>query len=517
MDTATLPTSRRRGSRPGRLRGSAVAAALAVVALALGTVSATASRPAVITAADPPAPNVVLVMMDDMRADDLPWLPAVQRGIYDRGVAYSRFYAPTALCCPSRASVLRGQYPHNTGILSNAQPAGGYEGSRRIDSQTLATWLDPTYRTGYVGKYFNGYESDGQTYVPPGWDDWQASLHTYWFTGSLTNDNGVAVSDRGRYNSDVFGDQAVDFIGESAPGDEPYFLHVSMVAPHHGGPNHTDGDRGVATPYVPPRWQGTYDGPRSVRAASFDEADVSDKTGPVAELPRLSAEARRALRIQMAQRRESLLASNAAIRRILDAVDASGEGRSTYVIFMSDNGMMMGEHRYAGLVKMVPYESGSHIPFAIRGPGLGPGTTYGGVAGTMDVAPTVLDLAGVDPLLELDGHSLLPDAQPRTTQRRRAVLLMAPDTAVDLENGGAVKYAPRVPVDETVWMYRGIVTSRWKLIRWVDEDAWELYDLRHDPDELTNLSGQRRWEDAEQRLRDRLDRLWHCVGRACDG
>lgn len=491
-------------------------AVLAVVTLALGAGigPATATRPATSAATDSASPNIVIVMMDDMRADDLPWLPVVQREIYDRGVAYSRFYAPTALCCPSRASVLRGQYPHNSSILSNAEPAGGYAGSRRIDGQTLATWLDPTYRTGYVGKYFNGYEGESQTYVPPGWDDWQGSLHTYFYTGSLTNDNGAPVSDPKRYNSDVFGDQAVDFVSESAPLDEPYFLHLSMVAPHHGAP-HTDGDHHMATPYVPLAWRGAYTGPRFVDAPSFNEANVGDKTGPVTALPRLTRHQRKVLAVQTAQRRESLLASDAAVGRVLQAVDDSGEGDSTYVLFMSDNGMMLGEHRYR-MLKNLPYEPASRLPFAIRGPGLVAGTTYDDLAGTMDVAPTVLDLAEADSTLELDGHSVLPSAQPTSPQRDRAVLLMGSAGVVDPENGGEVRYAARVPVDETSWRYRGIVTRRWKLIRWVQEDSWELYDLRRDPDELTNLSGRPRWDAVEQQLRDRLDSLWGCAGQACD-
>jgi len=491
-------------------------AVLAAAALVLGPVvgPTTLVQP---TAAEvaPGSPNMVLVMMDDMRADDLPWLPVVEHDIFERGVAYSRFYAPTSLCCPSRASVLRGQYPHNTGILSNTEPAGGFAGSQRMDGQTLATWLDPTYQTGYVGKYFNGYEGDAERYIPPGWNDWQGSLHTYHFLRALTNDNGVAVSDPGRYNSDVFGDQAVDFVAESAPSDEPYFLHLSMVAPHNGLPR-TDGDGGVRTPYVPEPWQGTYSGPQYVQAPSFDEANVRDKTGPVRDLAPLTSGELSTLTMQTAQRRESLSASNAAIERVLQAVDNSGEADSTYVAFMSDNGNVLGEHRFS-IGKNLPYEAASRLPFAIRGPGLPAGTTYDDLAGTMDVAPTMLDLAGVQADIELDGHTVLPGAPQTSPQSERAVLLMASAGVVDPENGGAVEYAPQVPVDETAWKYRGIVTGEWKLIRWVQQDAWELYDLHRDPDEMKNLSEQPRWDEMQAQLTERLDLLWNCQGRACDG
>jgi arylsulfatase A-like enzyme len=503
----------------GRSFVSVAVAAMSAVALAfgsgLGSTAGAQRVPGAAVVVQVP-PNIVLVMMDDMRVDDLAWLPAVQQQIVRAGVSYRRFYAPTALCCPSRASVLRGQYPHNTGILDNTEPAGGFAGSQRLDGQTLATWLDPTYRTGYVGKYFNGYEGDDQRYVPPGWDDWQGSLHTYAFINSLTNDNGVAVSDPGPYNSDVFGDQAVDFIRESAPLAQPFFLHLSMVAPHIGDPKYTDGDQGVKSPYVPEAWRGTYFGPRFVKAPSFNEADVSDKTGPVADLAPLTLKQRNRLVIQTAQRREALLASSAAIGRVLREVQGSGEGDSTYILFLSDNGSTLGEHRYP-LGKTKPYEPASRVPFAIRGPGLSAGTTYPHLAGTMDVAPTVLDLAGVAAPFEFDGHSVLPGTQPASTESERAILLMASARLIDPENGGAVKYSPRIAVDETPWSYRGLVTARWKLIRWVGKEAWELYDLANDPDELTNLSNDHRWNKVQHQLTGRLNRLWMCAGRACDG
>jgi arylsulfatase A-like enzyme len=287
-----------------------------------------------------------------------------------------------------------------------------------------------------------------------------------------------------------------------------------MVAPHHGAP-HTDGDGGVSSPYVPPAWQGTYRGPQPDTGAAYDEVDVSDKTGPVARKSRLTAEQHQTLRLQNAQRRESLSASNAAIASILDAVDRSGEADQTYVIFTSDNGMMIGEHRYLR-VKNEPYEPASRLPFAIRGPGLQPGTTYPHPAGMMDVAPTVLELAGADSSVEMDGHSVLPGARPNDVERDRAVLLMAARGPVDAENGGAVRHAPRVTSAQTDYRYRGIVTRRWKLIRWTHQRAWELYDLRNDKGELENLSDRPEWQPVQSRLQQRLANLWDCSGPACD-
>ena len=156
----------------GLMSGIAAVAAVVAVLLAAPTDGPTGatSGPVVDGRLPAEAPNVVLVMMDDMRTNDLPWMRTVRREIARAGTKFTRFYAPTPLCCPSRASLLRGQYPHNSGILTNAEPAGGFAGFSALEDSTLATWLDPSYTTGYVGRYMNGYGGRHQTHVPPGWD-----------------------------------------------------------------------------------------------------------------------------------------------------------------------------------------------------------------------------------------------------------------------------------------------------------------------------------------------------------
>ncbi len=160
-------------------------------------------------------------------------------------------------------------------------------GSRNIDHSTLSTWLDDSYATGYTGKYFNGYESPTQTYVPPGWDDWMGTISTYGYLNTVTNDNGTAVENVDTNSPQAFASQASGFITEQAAAQSPFFLHLSFVTPHNGGP-HRDGDEGVPTPFVPRRDRGTYEGPVHPAGPAYDEHDVDDKTGPAAELPPLT-------------------------------------------------------------------------------------------------------------------------------------------------------------------------------------------------------------------------------------
>ncbi|MGI8830706.1 MAG: sulfatase-like hydrolase/transferase [Candidatus Limnocylindria bacterium] len=176
-------------------------------------------------------PNIILVVVDDL---DMPLYESLPRlpGIGAEGTVFSKAYVTTPLCCPSRVSILRGQYAHNHGVVSNDPPAGGYAGARDlgVESCTVATWLqDAGYHTGLIGKYLVGYgwRDGGGQRVPPGWDTWQARV-----SGEYLD---VTISHNGRretlvgYETDRLTERALEFM-ELAP--EPYFLHVAPYAPH---------------------------------------------------------------------------------------------------------------------------------------------------------------------------------------------------------------------------------------------------------------------------------------------
>jgi len=461
-------------------------------------------------------PNVVLVVMDDMRLDDVAWMPRTVRRVAVAGARYRNYYTPMALCCPARASILRGQYPHNTGIVTNAEPDGGYQGSRNIDDSTIATWLERPYTTGYVGKYFNGYEGPRQRYVPPGWDDWMGTIDTYGYVNTVTNDNGRVVSNKGTNSPEVFASQAKSFITEQSATGSPFFLHLSFVTPHNGGP-HRDGDHGLPSPFVPRRDRGTYDGPEHPTGPAYDEREIEDKTGPVARLPRLSDRQEWEIAVKFEQRRESLASADRAMGRVLDTLEATGEMRDTYVIFTSDNGFVLGEHRLED-GKRQPYEPASHLPLFIRGPGIPSGRVWKGPVGTQDIAPTILDIAGVGPPagVDLDGHSVLPTAGRVDDDRERAIVLEGAAVPVDAENGGRIKYAAPQTIAETDWIYRGLATERWKYVEWEQLGTVELYDLAADPHEVRNLSEDPAYAKRRAELAARLAQLRDCAGVTCE-
>jgi len=440
-------------------------------------------------------PNIVLFLVDDARLDDLTATPSIQARIGGQGAVVRKFYAPFPLCCPARATLLTGEYPHNHGVLSNLAPTGGW--AEFEDSSTLATWLTPTYRTGLIGKYFNQYKAP---YTPPGWDEWMVPQGMYDYAGTrwwLDRGLGGAWSTVPGYQTDTIGSLASDFVLRNAPSDEPFFLYTSIVAPHAGVPADPDDPAGFPTPYVKPVYRDALAGSKVLTDPAFNEADVSDKS--VRPRPLTSAEIA-GLQETAAQRREALMSAEDAVERVLDTLAASGEADNTYVMFMSDNGYILGEHRIRG-GKLAPYEVSNHVPFLVSGPGIVPGTVVDDVSAQVDFAPTVMSMAGLTAPAAVDGVDLLPrltGTQPSLT--RKGILLEATDT--------------QATVDPLPWLYRGVVSQRFKYVE-RSTGKKELYDLRADPSELVNIANQTAYAAPQTRLARLLSAYRSCVGVTC--
>ncbi|MGH9879607.1 MAG: sulfatase-like hydrolase/transferase, partial [Nitrososphaerales archaeon] len=239
----------------------------------------------------PDVPNIVVIMADDLDQRGLDILleqglmPKLKQHIIDKGVTFSESFATFPLCCPSRATFLTGQYPHNHNVWSNLPPNGGV--TKLDDSSTLATWLqDSGYYTAFVGKYLNRYGVDtAQTYIPPGWDDWQATVggSTYRMYGYTVNDNGILVNYGGSasdYQTDVLAKRSVEVINERESSDStPFFLYINPLAPHEDISTPTcEMNYGQRTLTKPPyRYIGSTADIAFPQPPSFNEEDVGDK------------------------------------------------------------------------------------------------------------------------------------------------------------------------------------------------------------------------------------------------
>ena len=450
-------------------------------------------------ATDAGTPNIVVVMTDDQDVASMESMPIVQRELVRRGVELADSYVALSECCPSRATYLTGQHAHNHGVELSRPPRGGYP---KLDgTNTLAVWLDEAgYRTGQIGRYLNYYGNSNvgtdPLEIPPGWDDWHVPVeHTeFQVYDYLLNENGRLREygdEPSDYATDVFTRRAVEFI-EADDDDAPFFLSVTPMAPHSEGP--LDGLEVTRDPRPAPRDLGRLADLPLPQPASFAEPDDSDKPPLVREKARLPAasEPDAALLAVHLGRRESLLAVDRMVGEIVKALRRSGELDETYILFTSDNGYLLGQHRHQG--KHLVYEESVRVPLVIRGPGLPAGETRSGLVQNIDLAPTIVDVAGAEANHEMDGVSMLPLARSGELDRDRHLLIVYPSSPIAFE-------AVRSP--------EGLIYVEYK------KGPTELYDLREDPLQLQNVAGDPGYASEEERLAERLEALRACVGEAC--
>lgn len=441
------------GTRPGRIDATPVRRHLLTlwVLAALALVSSAARAGSTGGEQQPfPRPNIIVILTDDQRSDTLQFMPLLQQRLVQHGVTFRNAFVTTALCCPSRASLLTGQYPHNHGVLDIRPPKGGVEAFD--PSSTLATWLTAAgYETALVGKYLNRYDVTNPNIdfaaVPPGWSRWFA-YSGFYYDYSI-NDNGTVRhygSDPDDYSTDVFRDVAVDFVQHA---DRPFFLLFTPYAPH-GSDRWNAGD---PTPIPAPA----------------DEAlcPHRDLPRPPSLNPDLSDEDAESLRRWRERAICSLTGVDRAVEAILSAVPAD-EYDDTVVIFSSDNGFAYGEHgRKNG--KSCQYEECLRVPLVVSYPGLITSPrTEPRMALNIDFAPTIAELAGITPQgVRIDGTSLVPLLAGRKVPWRKDFLFENYYAAQDV-------------------MTYGVRSARYKYVDRVFQRD-ELYDLRFDRFEVTNV------------------------------
>src|SRR5215210_1040382 len=416
-------------------------------------------------------PNMVFILTDDMRKDDLRYMPKTRPLLKGKGMSFENAFVSNALCCPSRSTIMRGQYSHNTGVWTNVNStAGGWQAYKQNgnEADNVATRLHSAgYRTALIGKYLNGYHDT--TYEPPGWDRWFATFDgtngVFRYFDYDVNDQGT-ISHYGTrssdYKTDVISSKTDTFISNSASLGKPFFAYVAPIAPH--------------LPSTPaPRDLHAYDGIRAPRLPSFNERDVSDKPPWIRQLPRLTSSRIATIDNLHENRVESLQAVDDLVGGVVRTLKNANAMRNTYVFFTSDNGWYHGEHRIPS-EKWRPYEEDIHVPLLVRGPGVAAGSTAYKLALNTDYLSTFTNLAGAPIPPYVDGRSLGPVLKRNVTTWRNAVLLEAAHNDV---------YVPHTPA------YRGIrtvdtsTTSKRKYVEFAS-GAREFYKLDPDPYELTN-------------------------------
>ncbi|MGH2739943.1 MAG: sulfatase family protein [Actinomycetota bacterium] len=389
-------------------------------------------------------PNVLVVITDDQPVGTLDVMPKTRRWFKSGGVDFTNAFATTPLCCPSRGSIFSGRYAHNHGITTNSNP-----GSLDQDATVQRYLQDAGFLTGIAGKFLNGWDREID---PPHFDRWSIFEPSGYFD-TIFNVDGE-LRDVPGYSTDFVAREAVglleDFEGEDA---SPWLLFVTPFAGH--GPYTPATRHETVGIQVPELGSAAFEGDRSDKALFLQQRNATIR----------SAEAQRRLQLR------TLLAADEMVDDVMTALQDLGELQDTLAFFMSDNGFMWRDHGFVG--KRLPYLPSIRIPFLVRWPGhLSGGSSDDRVIANIDIAPTILEAAGVSPSLKypFDGWSLLA-----THSRSRLLLEYFRDPG-----------APNFPT------WASIFEIGLQYIEYYRDDVRtfaEYYDLEWDPSQLVNLLG----------------------------
>jgi arylsulfatase A-like enzyme len=499
---------------------SPIAAALAVLAAAAGVGAAAGVEAQPAGAGAQPRPNIVLIVTDDQTMAQLSnaTMPSTLGLIGEQGTTFANSIATTPLCCPSRASMITGQYGHNNGVLANA---GGYK-HLVSPRNVLPLWLRAAgYYTAHVGRWLQGYKGKK---VAPGWDEWFTMLgenRTY-YRYDVSDDGesahfGKAPRD---YVTRVLNQQALRVVRRQVRSPKPFYLQLDQLAPHADGFVGGSGGACEHSAIPPSLAPAGFEDAQLPMPPSFNEADVADKPSFLKLLPTLSDEQIAEIGRQWRCRLASLPAVDEGVRRIVATLDHAGELDNTAIVFTSDNGYFFGEHRVR-TEKDYAYEEGIHLPLLIRFPGgAGAGSVVDAPVANIDIAPTLLELAGAQPCRGkgagacrvMDGRSLVPLVAGGAWPQDRALALELARKAGSANAALPCTYQG-VRVDAQVYIEHSSVPDAAGACQPASEV--EHYDLASDPFELTNLFPAPQGSaaaQAESDLAQRAAALSDCAG-----
>lgn len=455
-------------------------------------------------------PNIVFVLTDDLSLDLLRFMPHVL-AMKDNGMTFRNYFVSDSLCCPSRASIFTGRFPHNTHVLDNGGPHGGFRlfYNRGEEQHTFALALQRAgYLTAMMGKYLNGYLQnrgrkpvDGATanvppgYVPPGWNEWSVAGWGYPEFNYKLNQNGIIYHFGHQpqdYLTDVLARKGTQFIQMAAERHQPFFLELATFAPHG--------------PFVPaPRNRHDFPGLTAPRPPNFDVLPTN--------APLWLSHHRPLRRHQMAiidrvfrRRAQSVEAVDRMIAEIEGELMATGTAGNTYIFFSSDNGLHTGEYRLMP-GKLTAFNTDIHVPLIVTGPQVKPGSSTTDMAENIDLAKTFAKIAGTR--MAGDGRSLLALIHGWPQQHWRNAALIE-------------HHSPRIttldpdfqqPASGRPTTYEAVRTRSYLYVEYADGEL-EFYDLRRDPFELNNMAQSLTPEQLAQ-LHSELLSLEQCRGNGC--
>ena len=435
-------------------------------------------------------PNIVFITTDDQRTDEMRWMPHTRSLLGGHGVTFRNGLSPHPLCCPARAEWMTGQYGQNNGVEHNHGSRGGFP-ALRDKPNTLGAWLaEAGYQTAMSGKFMNGYKPKNEGLIP-GWTHWNPTVRKAYsyFNTTFYNDGDEVL--RTNHVHDAVGDFTRGYIREFAQNDEPFFVWASNLSPHGRS---LGGTRwGPPPPAARHRHQFRHSRSPSRRKPSFavPTQGWTEKSASRRGLAKINANHRARIR--------SLQAVDEQVRDIVGTLSEVGELDNTYIVFASDNGFLLGEHRL--IEKNYLYEEALNVPILVRVPDTTGGRVVSAPVTLTDLAPTFVDLADATPRRVMDGTSIVPILNGTARGWRDTQLIQT----------GYAHYGPGPS-----WKMRGVRTNRYTYGRNMLTGREQLFDRKKDKFEMTNRATLPAYRPVVRALRSRLRNLKDCSGTTCN-
>ncbi|KXS17421.1 Arylsulphatase [Gonapodya prolifera JEL478] len=445
-------------------------------------------------------PNIIFILTDDqdVKLNSLDYMPLLKKHMVDQGTSFTRHYCTVSVCCPSRASMWTGLHAHNTNVTHVNPIHGGYYKFMKqgFNDKYLPIWLQQGgYKTYYSGKFLNVHNiTNYNNPFPAGWtgSDFLLEPYTYQYNmpGSTKNQAPPQVYN-GTYNTNFVFASAFEFLDEAAadPNGSPFFLTINPIAPHFEAPAPFP-NGGLGPPVSDTPYKDMFKDLIAPRTPNFNP-DVPSGGGWVRNLPKLTDSYIATNDEWYRLRLRSLQSVDAKIDELFSRLDALDLLDNTYVIYSSDNGFHIGNHRLPP-GKLCPYEEDVNVPFIVRGPGVACGRVADVVTSHVDLAPTVLKLAGLPLRDEFDGTPIpvtAPDLDwANVAGRKREVTLaemwIQGISSVSEVTGQILNTASL----NTTYKSLRLVGSNYNLFYgiWCNNDH-ELYDMQKDPYQMSNL------------------------------
>lgn len=472
-------------------------------------------------------PNILFVLTDDqdVTANSLDYMPMLTRVLREGGTEFINYFVPTGLCCPSRSTIISGQFCHNTGIwdngdLNNATHLSG--GMKKIlvtglENVTVATELkEAGYETYLVGKYMNGYDDSQASYVPPGWDHWFGMTDTAYYGPHFSVDGELLNTSNDTYQTDFINKTVMNFL-MNRNNDKPFFMYISPFAPH--------------APSIPAkRHSHLFPTVTAPQTPSYNPSDDVQKQKPtwIKALPLLTQQQLANIDAFYKNRLRALQAVDEMLNSITTYLYEQGLLDHTYIFYMGDNGQHLGDYRLPAGKRQV-YDTDVRVPFLVRGPGVPAGAKATEIVMSVDLFPTWIEIAGgkIPNNHIVDGQSMIPllsgqlPLQPQVNTYRSVALteLFGGSSNMGSVYKGMPGFERNKFWNNTYQSLRIINGSDWATnVNWMYTE-WctgekEFYDVGQDPHEIENLADSMD-PSLQKTLSTLLASVANCSGTAC--